>query len=80
MYVEAVKFANHKPGLKGEAEVTMVSGSQRISNNGRLLMDSRFFRFLILFLTCIKNKYKIVYIFMVLCSESKVLEVIIPMI
>jgi hypothetical protein len=68
MYVEAVKFANHKPGLR-RAEGAMVPGHQRISNNSRPLVDSRFFRFLTIFLVRLKNKYKIVYSFMVLCSE-----------
>jgi hypothetical protein len=55
----------------------MAPSLQRISNNSRPLPDSRFFRFLtFFFLACIKNKYKIVYSFMVLCSESYVLEVI----
>jgi hypothetical protein len=39
-------------------------------------VDSGYFRFLTFYLARIKNKYKIVYSFMILCSESNVLEVI----
>jgi hypothetical protein len=57
-------------------EGAMIPGPQRISNNSKSLVDSRFFRFLTLYLARIKNKYKILYSFMVLCSESNILEAI----
>jgi hypothetical protein len=76
MYVEVIKFANHKPGLRRGVERTMISGPQRISNNSRPLVDSKFFRFLTFYLAHINNKFKIIYNFMVLCLESNVLEVV----
>jgi hypothetical protein len=68
-------YVIYKPGLR-RAERTMAPAPQRILNNSRSLVDSRFFHFFNSFLSCIENKYKIVYSFMVLCSEGNVLEVI----
>jgi hypothetical protein len=74
MYVEAVKFANHKPGLKGGAEGAIV----RAHNEYQTIVGFSFFNsfFLFFFLARINNKYKLVYSFMVFCSENNVLEVI----
>jgi hypothetical protein len=54
----------------------MGTGPQRISKNSRPLVDSRFFRLFNFFFSSYKNKYKIVYSFMDLCSESNVFDVI----
>jgi hypothetical protein len=53
----------------------MSSGPQWILNNIKSLVDGKLFSFFNAFLARVKNKYKIVYSTMVVCSESNVLEV-----